>query len=138
MGVPNFAPRFDDELVRPFWDGLKEGDLRLPACSECGAWQWYPRDVISCHPQARLKWTSVSKTGTIFSFTTIRRNFLPTSNDQTVPYTCALVEIDEVYGPRIAAILIHAPDKKPEIGMRVALAPIKLPTHDLPAFELVS
>ena len=54
MSLPDHPPRFDTDIVRPFWEALERGEFRLPACSVCGAWQWYPYDFVRCHDEARL------------------------------------------------------------------------------------
>ena len=58
-------PRFDTDIVRPFWESLARGGFQLPACSVCGAWQWYPYDFVRCHGEARLEWRPAPRTGTV-------------------------------------------------------------------------
>jgi uncharacterized OB-fold protein len=135
MNVPDFAPRFDTDLVRPFWEALQRGELHLPACSRCGAWQWYPYEFVRCHAEARHEWRQVATTGSVFTFTTVHRNFLPGANDSTVPYVSALVEIDGVVGPRIATVLINLAGREPHIGMRVRLHPLPRTGYTAPTFE---
>ena len=38
MSLPDHSPRFDTDIVRPFWEALDRGEFQLPACSVCGAW----------------------------------------------------------------------------------------------------
>ena len=132
MSLPDFPPRFDTDIVRPFWEALQRGRLQLPACSECGAWQWYPYEFIRCHPQGTLAWHDVSSTGTVFAFTTVARNFLP--NSTAAPYVSALVELDGVPGPRIATVL-DLGEIKPQIGMHVRLKPTARSGYTAPVFE---
>ena len=133
MRLPDLPPRFDSPLVRPYWQALERGELRLPACSVCGAWQWYPFEFIRCHADAELEWKAVPATGTLFTFTRVHRAFLPDANPDSVPYIVALVELDGLAGFRIPALLIGS--DTPAIGMRVRLKPQRRSTYTAPAFE---
>jgi uncharacterized OB-fold protein len=135
MKGPDCAPRFDTAIVRPFWDAVAQGELRLPACSACGAWQWYPYEFIPCHPSAHHDWRGVPKTGTVFTHTTVHRNFLPGASADSAPYVSALVELDGVVGPRLATVLVNLGDRSPAIGMRVRLCPTPRSGYVAPFFE---
>jgi uncharacterized OB-fold protein len=134
MGTPNLPPRFDTDIVRPYWAALERGELCLPACSECGQWQWYPYEFVRCHSNAHHEWKTVATTGTVFAFTEVHRNFLPTGSRDDVPYFSALIELDRVSGPRIAGILTNLGSVTPKVGLRVMLQPIRLAAYTLPAF----
>jgi uncharacterized OB-fold protein len=133
--LPDYPPRFDSDIVRPYWEALERGELRLPACSVCGTWQWYPFEFIRCHAEARLIWKSVTGRGTVFTFTRVHRGFLPNANAKGPPYIAALVEVDEAPGARIPTVLINTDCLAPHVGMRVRLSPQKRSTYTLPAFE---
>jgi uncharacterized protein len=135
MSLPDFPPRFDSDIVRPYWSALEKGELSLPACSVCGTWQWYPFDFVRCHAEANLDWKSVPDTGTVFTFTRVHRGFLPNAVPKAPPYYAALVELDGIAGVRIPTVLINATPSGPRIGMRVRLSPQKRSTYTLPAFE---
>ncbi len=135
MHTPDFAPRFDTDLVKPYWDALERGELHLPACSECGSWQWYPFEFVKCHPDATHDWKAVSTEGTVFTFTEVGRNFLPNATADDDPYVSALVEPDGLTGIRIPTVLINLQGKTPAIGMRVRLAPLPRLGYTAPAYE---
>jgi uncharacterized OB-fold protein len=135
MSLPDFPPRFDTDLVRPYWDALERGEMRLPACSLCGTWQWYPFDFIRCHAEASLEWKPVPRTGTVFTFTRVHRGFLPNAVPKAPPYVAALVELDGLPGIRIPTVLINADAAGPQVGMRVRLSLQPRSTYMLPAFE---
>ena len=59
---PHSAPP-DYDFTRPFWDGVAAGELRLPRCSACQAWQWYPLPGVEHCPGASLDWTPVGPHG---------------------------------------------------------------------------
>ena len=131
--VPNFAP-VDNPDTAPYWEATAEGRLALPACSVCGAWQWYPVVGLACHPEAAHEWRDVPGEGTIFTFTRVERAFLPEGGDP--PYTLALIELDGAPGLRIVTVLVGPGSDEPTIGDRVRLAPTTFETHTLPTFEL--
>lgn len=133
MTLPDFPPRFASDTVRPYWQALERGELMLPACSECGAWQWYPLEFVRCHADAHLEWKTVSPCGTVFTFTRVHRAFLPSAERVSDPYVVALVELDGVPGARLPALLIGT--GTPAIGMRVRLSPQRRSTYLAPAFE---
>ena len=132
MGLPRFAPRYDTDLLRPYWVALEKGEMQLPACSECGAWQWYPMEVPRCHTHAHLIWKNVPTTGTVFACTTVQRCLLP-DNKEAAPYVNALIELDGVKGPRIVGLLVDFKEE-PAAGTKVRLKKVKSGDLSLPAF----
>ena len=135
MNIPSFPPRFDSDLVRPFYDGLAQGELRISACAECGRFHWYPPDVLPCHPTASLVWRPVSPDGTVYSFTTIERSVLPGGAGANTPYTIVLVEPDEVPGARVPALFVASGQEQPACGMRVTLHPVDAGEYVMAGFK---
>ncbi|MFV0278329.1 MAG: Zn-ribbon domain-containing OB-fold protein [Parahaliea sp.] len=135
MYHPDCAPRFDTDLVRPYWEALARGELVLPACSECGRWQWYPAEYVKCHGDAHHVWQPVTTRGTVFTFTVVHRSFLPGAPRDASPYVSALVELDGIAGVRLPTFLINLGEARPRIGMAVCLAPLKRSSYTAPAFE---
>jgi len=135
MNLPDFPPRFDTDMLRPYYDALDRGEFSLPACSECGAWQWYPFEFIRCHANAHLEWKKVTAKGHVFSYTIVHRGFLPNAERGAAPYVAALVELDGIEGVRIPSLLINLGEHTPEIGLRVRLCPLKRSSYTAAAFE---
>ena len=133
--VPDFAPPTELPLVAPFWEAAAQGRLVLPACSECGQWQWYPVEGQACHPDATRVWRDVAHVGTVFTHTRVERGFLPSGGEP--PYTLALVELDGVVGPRLVTVIVGEGSDAVAIGDRVKLAPTTFSTHTLPTFSMV-
>jgi uncharacterized protein len=134
-GLPDFAPRFDTSLVKPFYEALARGEFRLPACSICGTWQWYPYEFIKCHAGATHEWREAPKTGRVFTFAAAHRGFLPNASPKAAPYVSALVELDGIEGVRIPTYLVNLQDRAPAIGMRVRLLPQHRTGYVAAAFE---
>src|SRR5438874_7524274 len=97
MGLPHYEPPIDDEITSPFWAAVQEGELKLPKCTVCGRWQWYPDATGTDCPGGELRWEPVPTTGTVHTYTCVRRAFLP-GGQNDVPYTVAFVELDGVEG----------------------------------------
>lgn len=131
-GVPVHAPpRF--AASDPFWDALEDGTLRLPRCPACAAWQWYPLPTCAACRCATPEWVEVSQQGTVFTFTTVHRSFLPEAA-VTVPYHVGLVTLDDVEGPRLVSVLHDCGEGEPFIGMAVQMELVDLGSHRLPVF----
>jgi len=122
MGIPQFPPRFDTSLVKPFYEGLAEGELRMPACPECGKLHWYPPEVLPCHPERKAEWRSVSPEGKVYTFTTVTRSLLPGDDNATAPYEVVLVEPDALPGAKIVGLFVGG--TQPSCGQRVRLSPV--------------
>ncbi|MBL4800440.1 MAG: OB-fold domain-containing protein [Emcibacter sp.] len=137
MGIPVFPPRFDTDLLKPFYEGLEKGELRMSACSTCGEFHWYPPEILHCHPEAKIDWRTISPEGVIYSFTTVTRSLLPGDHRDEVPFTVILVESDDVPNARIPSIFMAREGQEAECGMRVRLSPVQAGEHILPAFEAI-
>jgi uncharacterized OB-fold protein len=116
IATPDFPP-VDNALTRPFWDGVGAGEIRLPRCSACGAYQWYPLGVAEHGDGGFFEWSPVATTGTVFTHTTVRRPFLPGTSKADVPYHVILVELDGVPGVRLVGRLREGDE--PAVGQRV-------------------
>jgi uncharacterized OB-fold protein len=80
-----------------FWQHAAEGRLMLTVCDKCREAIWYPRAFCPfCHGR-EVTWTEAKGTGTVYSFTTVRRGSGPYAG--AAPYIVAYVELTE--GPRL-------------------------------------
>ncbi|MCC4117577.1 OB-fold domain-containing protein [Aromatoleum toluclasticum] len=104
------------EISAPFWNALKEGVLRIPHCTACGHWIFYPRRHCDrCFSHA-VEWREVSGAGQLYSYTVARIPTLPDFADE-MPQKLAVVELDE--GVRINTTLVGLNEDEIRIGMRV-------------------
>jgi uncharacterized OB-fold protein len=100
----------------PFWDGLKDGVVRLQRCDDCRGWVFYPRSRCSHCLSDALQWHEVSGAGTLYTFTIARQPTSPHFASE-VPQRLAVVELDE--GVRLTTTLVNVADADIHIGMRV-------------------
>lgn len=101
------------ETSRPFWDGLRDEQVRIQRCSACSAWVFYPRSHCTSCLSPELVWTDVSGRGRLHTFTIARQPTAPQFADD-VPQLLAVVELDE--GPHLTTTLEPGDH---EIGMAV-------------------
>src|SRR5262249_40343842 len=109
----------------PFWDGLKEGVVRLQRCRDCDQWVFYPRSRCSHCLSDALEWRDVSGRAKLYTYTIARQPTAPHFADQ-VPQHLAVVELEE--GVRLTTTLVDVADDQIEIGMR--LEPVFEPVSD--------
>ncbi|GAA4326939.1 OB-fold domain-containing protein [Pigmentiphaga soli] len=103
-------------MARPFWDALRNGELRLQHCPACGHFNHPPRLLCSkCHNRD-LKWDKVEPSGTVYSYTIVHRPPFPVFKED-VPYAVGLVDIDGTDVRMLGSLL--APLDAISVGMRV-------------------
>ena len=110
------APTRDSQ---PYWDGLKEGRLRLQHCTACGRVRHYPRPVCPHCFSLESEFRDAPGGGAIHTWTVCHHpfNFF---FKQAAPYIVALVDMDA--GVRINAPLRGIAENELRIGRRVKLA----------------
>jgi uncharacterized protein len=108
-----------DELNRPFWDAAREQRFVLPRCAECGQLMAPPVANCSSCLAARFEWVPNAGRGTVYSHIEYHRSWLR-EYDGRVPYTVAIVELDE--GPRLITALVGDTSDWVKIGARVRVA----------------
>ena len=121
-------PDVEDPITAPFFAGAARGELLIPRCDACGAHVWYPRAACPTDGGA-LTWSPVSGRGTLFSWTVVRRAFLPAFVDM-VPFVSALVALEEDPAVRIVTYLVDAePDtRRADEPVEVQFRPLSFST----------
>lgn len=77
-----------------FFEELARGRIAFQVCEDCGAAIWYLRTVCPVCMGASLRLEHSAGLGTVHSLTTLHRAGNAARADE-VPYTVALVELDE-------------------------------------------
>ncbi|MGC4934787.1 Zn-ribbon domain-containing OB-fold protein [Gordonia sp. DT30] len=123
--VPTFEPvpvalpvGPQDEVEAPHWEGLKNGELLIQHCANCGRWIWSPSWICpQCH-EFDPPWQAVDPVGEVYTWTTTHHVF-PASVEFTgrVPYTTAFVSIPSADNRRLMGIVVG--DQEIEIGTPV-------------------
>jgi len=86
------------DVAKPFYEAMQQHKLLIQQCQSCETYQ-PPAQVICDHCGSnKLIWCEANGKGVIYSFVIFHRSFHPYYDDK-IPYTVALVELDE--GPRV-------------------------------------
>lgn len=117
-GYAKFVPEGIPEWQEPFWESLRQHDVRIQRCCDCGTFRYHPKEKCPRCSSRRAEWAPVSGEGEIYTYTVVRRP--PTAAyAPDVPYTIALVTMSE--GFRMIARLKGVEPEQVRIGLPVAL-----------------
>lgn len=103
-------------VTAPYWDGCRQGVLRLQRCTACQAVQFPPQRHCRRCLGGALAWQPAAGTGRITSWTVVRHP-VSAAFAAEVPYVVAIVALDE--GPTMMAGLRECAVDAVAIGMRV-------------------
>jgi uncharacterized OB-fold protein len=104
-----------DMISAEYWSALASGRLLVQRCPDCRRRQFYPRAVCTqCGGDPT--WEEVSGRGTVYTFTVIRQNGVPSFRDET-PYVVAMIELEE--GPRLMGNVTGCSVEEVRVGMAV-------------------
>ena len=104
--------------LQPYWSGLAAGRLRFPRCTRCKNYQWYPEPTCDTCGNGNFEWIAVPPRAQIYSFTILRRSFLP---DFKIPTFIILAEIEGIPNVRLLTNAIDCDECDLRIGARVEL-----------------
>jgi len=97
---------------QPFWDAAARGRFLVKHCSGCGKSHFYPRAICPHCFSDQTEWRESAGTGTIYSFSVMRR--VPQ------PYAIAYVTLDD--GVTVMSNLVDCDLDALAIGQRVKVA----------------
>jgi len=104
------------DTTRPFWDGLRDGKVRLQYSPSSDQWVFYPRVLAPGTLADDLEWREISGRGSVYTYTIAYRPTSPAWRDR-VPQVIAVVEVDE--GARIPTELVQVAPEDVRVGLRV-------------------
>ncbi len=121
-------PDTEWQATREFWAAAARGELVIPRCADCGAWNWYPPDRCRACESAELPWTPVSGRGTLFSWAVVRRALVKPFAGQ-VPYATGLVALEEDPDVRLVTTIVDCSlaDLRIEMPMTVVYRALDFP-----------
>ena len=127
------APQ-DGGFGQGFWEGVREGELRVQQCDACGLLRHYPQPLCpECHG-GEFHWEPLSGRGEIYSYCVAHRAFHPAWQDH-VPYVIATIELEE--GVRMVCDLLDVAPDVVAIGQRVRVTFREMPGQGaMPRFVL--
>lgn len=113
-------PRPDD-ASEAYWQGCREGELRMQRCQPCGHLRFPPRPMCPRCQSFESRWVPVSGRGTVYSWIVAHPPLLPAFAERA-PLTVLLVELEEGHDLRIVGNLVGEAGEGAddvEIGMPV-------------------
>ncbi len=134
---PRKPPRIalpPNEITKFFWDAAKQHKLVLQRCDACGYYVHWPSVLCPRCQSDKLSPTKVSGKGKIFTYTIVHHVFAPVYADE-VPYSLAIVELDEQPGLRMLANIVDCPNEALYIGMPVEVTFQDFENVTLPQFR---
>jgi uncharacterized OB-fold protein len=82
-----------DSPEKPFWDGLREGEIRVQRCDECGRHR-FPASRYCPHCRsAKFHWSAVEGFGEVESFCVFHKAYFPGFASE-IPYAVIQVKLD--------------------------------------------
>ncbi len=100
-------PDVDDPVMRPFWDGAREGRLMQQRDLLTGATVWPPKPLY-WKDGRRLTWFEASGRGRVYTYVVAHEPFLPAMR-HLLPHIMVVVELEE--GCRLVGHMVDcAPD----------------------------
>lgn len=104
------------EEEKPYWDGLREHEIRLQVCDKDGR-AWYPIGPVCPRCLSdQYTWTAMSGHGLVTTYVIFHKAWAPWL-EKRVPYAVVQVELDE--GPRLTTNLLGLPAEEVRIGLEV-------------------
>ena len=106
-----------------FWEGSRNGELRIQQCSECGLFRHLPMPMCPQCSSLGYNWAKVSGRGVVYSFVIARHPVHPAIHEkEQVPYNICMIELEEQEGLRICSNVLHVAPEDITIDMPVEVA----------------
>ncbi len=86
-------PTISDE-TKPYWEGCKAHELRIPKCNDCAELFFPPQGFCPHCMSDNVGYQKASGKGTIYSMSIVHQNRSPGFRDE-LPYIIAYVTLDE-------------------------------------------
>lgn len=124
-----------NEENRPFWDGAREGNLRMQQCSTCGHIRFPISHVCPDCLSYEFKWKNLSGRGEVFAYIVYHKLYNK-AFAADLPYNVALVQLEE--GPRMYSNIVGCNNDAVKVGDKVeAVFEAVTPEITIPKFRLV-
>ncbi len=105
-----------DDINRPYWEGVRVGELRMQRCRACGALRFPPGRLCAECLGEESAWAALSGKGTVWSYCVFHRAYFA-GFEAELPYNVVLVQLAE--GPKLYSNLVGVPNERIRIGMPV-------------------
>ena len=114
-----------------FWEGSRNGELRIQQCSNCLLFRHLPMPMCPQCSSLEYDWTKVSGRGVVYSYIIVRHPVHPAIAEKgQTPYNVCVIELEEQEGLRICSNVLHIAPEDICIDMPVRVT--FMPTVDEP------
>ena len=108
------------DYERGFWEGTRNGELRIQRCSDCRRYRHLPTPMCPECSSLDYTWTVVSGRGFVYSYVIVRHPVHPAIRErEQTPYNVCMIELDEQEGLRICSNVLHVAPEDISIDMPV-------------------
>ncbi|MGD8417491.1 MAG: OB-fold domain-containing protein [Pseudomonadales bacterium] len=118
MSAQTWIPE-PSEATAPFFEGARDGKLRLQRCDACGAWAWPAITRCAECGSAAVSWAEASGKGTVYSHALLQRVYHP-RHEGHLPLILAQVDLAE--GIRVMTNLVDVDPEVVRVGDAVVVA----------------
>jgi len=116
----------------PYWEGARNGVLKLQQCTDCNTPRFYPRHTCPTCGSSSVQWIQATGHGTIYSLTTVHRGPSAAFKERQ-PYIVALIDLPE--GVRMMSNIVGDDASQAQIGDAVQVCFEVRGEVSLPVFE---
>ncbi len=99
-----------------FWEGTRQGEIRLPKCQECNKFHWYLSPLCPFCQSPNIKWQALTSQPRLFTWTCVRQNLTQIFAVRG-SYIVALVAYDEAPNLRLTTNIVECKPEDLHIGM---------------------
>lgn len=107
-----------DASNQPFFDGARDGKLRLQCCDDCSGWMFPVKQRCQHCGSTKISWRDASGRGTLYSHARLARVYHP-RHEGNLP---VLAQVDLEEGVRINSNLVDCAPGVAKVGMAVQVA----------------
>lgn len=107
-------PDTQNALTRPFWEGLRNEELKVQRCDSCLVIRYPPAPICPECLQPAGTWIAITSEGALWSYVIYHRALTPSFAD-SVPYAVGVVELEK-------HIHILARIEAPLNGLRIGMS----------------
>ena len=93
------------DATMPFFEGARQGVLRLQICGECARWMYPIKKCCQQCGSSALEWKDASGKGTVYAHAKLHRQSHPRHEDK-LPIVIAWIDLEE--GVRMPGNIVHS------------------------------
>lgn len=107
MSMPDLSRPLLDPDAEPFFEGTRNGELRVQKCPDTGRLIFPPRPMSPWGKRRTPEWVTVSGRGTLWSYSVPHPPLMPPFTD-LAPYNVVIVALDEDPKVRLVGNLVES------------------------------